>query len=62
MGIVSIGEVVGTVQGDPAAAQQAPAEATRTDQESTTPLAVRAEELARELRRRAWRQTRLKAD
>lgn len=62
MGIVSIGEVVGVVQAEPSSEQEQPQAEEARAEEHAAPLAQRAEELERELRVRAWRQTRLQAD
>jgi hypothetical protein len=61
MGIVSIGEVVGTVQAGPSESGPSQQEA-RAEQERSAPRVPSAEDLERELRARAWRQTRLQAD
>lgn len=62
MGIVSIGEVVGEVQAGPSEPAQASSEGAPGAQEHATLMTPQAEELERELRVRAWRQTRLQAD
>ncbi|HYO70668.1 MAG TPA: hypothetical protein VEU33_31775 [Archangium sp.] len=61
MGIVSIGEVVGSVNGGPSEHEPSQQEA-RAQEESTVPHVSRPEDVERELRVRAWRRTRLHAD
>lgn len=62
MGIVSIGEVIGSVQGAPGQPEQHPPEQASTEQQAATPRPVLSEDVQRELRMRAWRRTRLHAD
>lgn len=62
MGIVSIGEVVGSVQGAPGQPEQPSTEQAPTEQQSATSRPPHAEDVQRELRMRAWRRTRLHAD
>ena len=62
MGIVSIGEVVGTVQGAPGQPEQLSTEQAPTEQQAATSRPFRAEDVERELRVRTWRRTRLHAD
>jgi hypothetical protein len=62
MGIVSIGEVVGSVRGGPSEQEQPPAEDVRAQQEGAVPGVPHPDELERVLRARARRQTRLQAD
>ena len=61
MGIVSIGEVVGSVQDAPGQPEQRPAEEAASEQQAAS-RPSRAEDVERELRVRAWRRTRLHAD
>ncbi|MFY0566335.1 hypothetical protein ACN28E_21200 [Archangium lansingense] len=62
MGIVSIGEVVGSVQGGPSEQEQSPSEEARAQQQGAAPNVPPPDDLERELRVRAWRRTRLHAD
>jgi hypothetical protein len=62
MGIVSIGEVVGSVQGAPGQPEPLSTEQAPTEQQAATPRPTHAEDVQRELRMRAWRRTRLHAD
>ncbi|QRN93100.1 hypothetical protein JRI60_28270 [Archangium violaceum] len=62
MGIVSIGEVVGSVAGGPSEPELTPDDETRAEGANATPDASQADAVQRELRVRAWRQTRLHAD
>lgn len=62
MGIVSIGEVVGSVSGGPSE-QEAPTQAQAQPQgQQGGPGPEQAEALERLLRAKAWRKTRLSAD
>ncbi|WP_257446345.1 hypothetical protein [Archangium lipolyticum] len=62
MGIVSIGEVVGSVAGGPSEPEPSPADETGAEGAQATPDASHADAVERELRVRAWRRTRLAAD
>lgn len=62
MGIVSIGEVVGTVQGGPSAPAAPSAEQPGAGAAAATPGAPSADDVERELRLRTRRRTRLHAD
>jgi hypothetical protein len=60
--IVSIGEVVGSVQGEPSAQEQQRAEQARQEEQGARPLSSQMDELERELRAKARRRARLQAD
>lgn len=62
MGIVSIGEVVGSVQGGPSEQERPASDEARTQQEGAAPNVSHPDGVERELRVRAWRRTRLHAD
>ena len=62
MGILSIGEVVGIVSGGALEPEPPPQKEAPAEQAHAMPPARAAEQLARELRMMAWRQTRLQAD
>ncbi|NTX06651.1 hypothetical protein HUA74_42075 [Myxococcus sp. CA051A] len=62
MGIVSIGEVVGSVSDSPSAQQPPEAGTAQATPPGGAPGPEHAEALERQLRTRAWRRTRLTAD
>ncbi len=62
MSIVSIGEVVGNVQGAPSEQEQLRAQETGQEEQGAPSPAARAEDLERELRAKARRRARLQAD
>ncbi|PTL85213.1 hypothetical protein [Vitiosangium sp. GDMCC 1.1324] len=62
MAIVSIGEVVGSVQGAPGQPERPSTEQVPTEQQAAESRPTHAEDVQRELRMRAWRRTRLHAD
>jgi hypothetical protein len=62
MGIVSIGEVVGSVQDAPGQLEQLQAEEVAAEQRAAASRPSHAEDVERELRVKAWRRSRLHAD
>jgi hypothetical protein len=62
MGIVSIGEVVGSVQGGPSEQERPASDEAGAQQQGAVPHVSPPEGVERELRVRAWRRTRLQAD
>ncbi len=62
MGIVSIGEVVGSVSGGPSEPGAPTATQSQPQEQGAAPSSEQTEALERQLRSRAWRQARLAAD
>ncbi|MCE9670514.1 hypothetical protein LY474_22170 [Myxococcus stipitatus] len=62
MGIVSIGEVVGSVSDGPSAQPPSEAGAGQSPQPGGASIPEQAEALERQLRAKVWRRTRLTAD